>query len=245
VIAQFRTGARGWRTLGIAALAVAALVGLAGCAAGQHAQTAEETPAIDGTFTQIGLISVQAAAVVAPDKSWSKGSSAPLQLVLINSGLQNDALTGITTDAASSVAFFHNGIVVTSSASGSTTSSTESSAAATTATTGTSGASSGASSSSSGTPSAPTSSPITLPVEPTIDSISIAPGERVSIGMAAADQAIVLQNLTRDLFPADSLHLTFTFQHAGTGTLAIPVHLGQAPSNRPTLDVTPPEEDAG
>jgi copper(I)-binding protein len=222
-MAPFRIGARMWRTLGIVALAVAAMVGLAGCAAGQHAETAEETPAIDGTFLRIGVIDVQAAAVVAPDKSWPQGGSAPLQLVLINSGLQNDALTQVTTDAASSVVFFRNGTVVST---------------ATTSSTGTPSAGGAAT-----LPGTPASSPITLPVEPTIDSISIAPGERVSIGMAATDQAIVLQGLTRQLYPADSLHLTFTFQHAGSGTLAIPVHLGQAPSNRPTLDVSPPADE--
>jgi periplasmic copper chaperone A len=202
------------RRVGAAGLTAAALVALTSCAAGQVAGSANQTSAIDGVAANVGSINLRAVAVVAPrDKSYPKGADAPLQLVLINSGMQSDTLTSVTSDIAAGAAFYPTGTDALSVLG------TSSSATA-------------------GAPS-PSSSAITLPVVPTLAGIEVVPGQRLSIGLADTDKAIVLHGLTRQLFPAESFKVTFAFQNAGSETFSVAVHLAPAPSDRPTENVSP------
>jgi hypothetical protein len=204
--------------IGGLALAGAALVALGGCAAGQIAQTAEETPAVDGVSVDIGSMNVRAVAVVAPTQpSYPQGGNAPLQLVLVNSGPQTDTLRTVTTDVATGATFYPS-VLAMRSAIGVGGSSSPTAGGGTSSATGTS-----------------------RPAGPTLTGITVRPGQRVSIGLADTDAALLLTDLRTPLFPAQSFHVTFGFANSGSGTFAIAVHLGATPSNRPTLDISPAE----
>lgn len=92
------------RRVAVSLLACAALLTSA-CAAGQHAQTAEQTPAMDAAGGAIGTIQLHAVAIAAPPNgpSYSSGQDAVLDLVIVNTGTSDDTLTGISTSAASAV----------------------------------------------------------------------------------------------------------------------------------------------
>src|SRR5262249_13524276 len=86
----------------VAAAAVA--LTLPGCAAGQHTQTAEQTPVVDGAEAMAGPIALRNVSVVAPDNQvYNKGDSAALQGVIINTGGVDDQLVRVTSDVANSV----------------------------------------------------------------------------------------------------------------------------------------------
>jgi len=92
--------------IGVAAAAGALLV-LGGCAAGQHAQTADVVPVVDGVAANAGSIALRAVTVAAPAASgYAKGSNATLQLVIVNSSLGNDQLIGISTPVAADARMF-------------------------------------------------------------------------------------------------------------------------------------------
>jgi hypothetical protein len=218
------------RRIGALAVAVAALVALTSCGAGQVARTADQTPAIDGVTANIGPINLRAVAIVAPPNgSYPKGGDAPLQLVVVNMGMQSDTLTRLTSDVAASSSFYSSGTPASAAASPSG---------------GTSGATT-SSASSSGTASSPTSSGSATSSPSgaaTLTGIQIAGGQMVRIGMSDTDKAIVLNGLTQQVFPAESFKMTFSFQNAGSQTFAVAVHLGSPPSNRPTEEIAPTAE---
>lgn len=95
--------------VGVAAAAAGALLALGGCAAGQHAQTAEETPVVDGVAADAGPMALRAVAVSPPTVgSYAKGSDAPVQLVIVNNSRTDDRLVQVTTPVASEVRLFPN-----------------------------------------------------------------------------------------------------------------------------------------
>ena len=97
--AQPRT--RGLRA-GLVAGGIAVL--LAGCAAGQVTSTAEIVPVVDGALATVSTMDLRAIAVAAPtDRSWAEGSSAPLQMFLINNSATPDQLVKVSTDRSASV----------------------------------------------------------------------------------------------------------------------------------------------
>jgi copper(I)-binding protein len=84
--------------LGFGIAAVGASLLLSGCAAGQHAATAEKTPAIDGTQVQAGQIDLRAIAFPAPvSNSYDVGSDVPLEFVLVNTGSAADQLVSLSS----------------------------------------------------------------------------------------------------------------------------------------------------
>jgi copper(I)-binding protein len=182
--------------VGAAAAAAGALLALGGCAAGQHAQTAEETPVVDGVAADAGPMALRAVAVAPPaGGSYAKGSSAPLQLVIVNDSTSDDQLVRVTTPVAGDVRIFAD-------------------AAAATGTTAS---------------AAP-------------QSLSFPRGQATSIGFADSEPVIQLQNLTQQLFPAQSFPITFQFATAGSVTFSIAVHLVPGPSSTPTVNVSPTAE---
>lgn len=96
------------RRVGSVVVAVGAVVttalSTAGCATGQHAATAEETPAIDGAIGTVGSIDLRGVAILPPDSgaaSYPQGGNAAMTLVIVNTSTKPDTLTSISSPAAS------------------------------------------------------------------------------------------------------------------------------------------------
>ncbi len=95
------TSQRTWRRkiCTIAALSLGFSV-LAGCAAGQIAQSVDQISGVDGAQGTVGQIGIHNALFATPDgPKYPKGSEAPLTLWLTNNDYSSDTLTAITTDA--------------------------------------------------------------------------------------------------------------------------------------------------
>lgn len=84
----------------VAAAAVAALLPLAGCAAGIQAETSRERPTVDGIGSAIGTLTIRNAYVGGPGQA---GGSAPLLLSVFNNGTEPDRLVSVSSPDAASV----------------------------------------------------------------------------------------------------------------------------------------------
>ena len=224
------------RRIGIGALTVAVLT-LTGCAAGQHAQTADEVPVVDGVMANAGPIALRAVTVAPPtDNSFPANGDAPMQMVIINDGAADDQLESVTTSAASQVRFFSSLPAADTSAPASSDSSapasTDSSSPETTP----------SETPSSGESSSSTSSSASSDVG-SIESINLPMGRATSIGYTPDLPQIQLHGLTSQLFPSETFPITFQFAKAGSVTFTVSVHLAPGPSSTPTLDVAPTAAD--
>ncbi|MDT4891522.1 MAG: hypothetical protein QOE97_557, partial [Pseudonocardiales bacterium] len=95
------------RRFAIGLVALCAALGTTSCAAGQHAMTANESPAIDAVSATVGTIDLRGIAITPPSgPSYPQGGSATLTLVIVNNGQQADRLTNVTTPAAASAAVY-------------------------------------------------------------------------------------------------------------------------------------------
>ncbi len=186
------------RTRGLRAVLVAGGIAvlLAGCAAGQVASTAEIVPVIDGALATVNTMDLRAIAVAPPtDRSWAEGSSAPLQMFLINNSATPDQLVRVSTNRSTSVQVLAQGGVEASAAS-----------------------------------SAQQAQSIDVPGD-----------ESVSVGFDPGNPQVVLTGLTENLFPAQTISVTFQFAKAGSVTTNVPVRLTSPPSSPPTINATPAE----
>ena len=186
------------RTRGLRAVLVAGGIAvlLAGCAAGQVASTAEIVPVIDGALATVNTMDLRAIAVAPPtDRSWAEGSSAPLQMFLINNSATPDQLVRVSTNRSASVQVLAQGGVEASAAS-----------------------------------SAQQAQSIDVPGD-----------ESVSVGFDPGNPQVVLTGLTENLFPAQTISVTFQFAKAGSVTTNVPVRLTSPPSSPPTINATPAE----
>ncbi len=84
------------------AWALTSLLVLGGCAAGQEAETAQETPDVAGVDGTVGELSLDDVFLDAED-TVEAGASVPLRGVLTNDAEQADRLVGVSTPAAESV----------------------------------------------------------------------------------------------------------------------------------------------
>ncbi|PKW13886.1 copper chaperone PCu(A)C [Saccharopolyspora spinosa] len=86
-----------------AAIGLGAVVALAGCSAGQVTETDTQVAAVNGGSGDLKQIAIRNATFTFPtsDASYPAGSSAPIQLVLINEG-PNDKLVQVTSPYAAS-----------------------------------------------------------------------------------------------------------------------------------------------
>jgi copper(I)-binding protein len=240
--APSRRGSIG-RAAAILATALGVLV-LAGCAAGQDAQTVGQRPAIDAASATAGNISVRAAALLPPTggSGYAKGSSAQLQLVLINDGDSKDTLTAVSSPAASGAqidgAGSSAGASDTASAGASDTASAGASGTASagsgTASAGSSAASSSGTASGSATASASESSTAAPSSQAASQPITLPPGGSVMIGFGDGP-SISLTGLTQELYPAQSLPITLTFGSGATITLTVPVALSSQQPSAPVI----------
>jgi periplasmic copper chaperone A len=186
------------RTRGLRAVLVAGGIAvlLAGCAAGQVASTAEIVPVVDGALATVSTMDLRAIAVAPPtDRSWAEGSSAPLQMFLINNSATPDQLVKVSTDRSASVRVLAQGGVAASAAS-----------------------------------SAQQAQSIDVPGD-----------ESVSVGFDPGNPQVVLTGLTENLFPAQTISVTFQFAKAGSVTTNVPVRLTSPPSSPPVINATPTE----
>jgi copper(I)-binding protein len=169
---------------------------LAGCAAGQVTSTAEIVPVIDGALATVSTMDLRAIAVAPPtDRSWAEGSSAPLQMFLINNSATPDQLVRVSTNRSASVQVLAQGGVEASAAS-----------------------------------SAQQAQSIDVPGD-----------ESVSVGFDPGNPQVVLTGLTENLFPAQTISVTFQFAKAGSVTTNVPVRLTSPPSSPPIINATPAE----
>jgi len=211
------------RRLGVGITASAFL--LTGCSAGQIAQTVQQTPSIDGEQAEVGNIAIRAAGIASPESgtSYSKGASAPLRMVIVNRGGQQDTLVSVTSPVTSgsqlSAATSASG---SSSGSGSSDSASVSASSARTASPSTSDSGS-ASPAASGSGS---SAPIVLPGQ-----------QSVQIGMSTGTATVMLTGLTAELFPAQSVPVTFTFGSGASVTVVLAVQLSSTVPTAPTVSV--------
>lgn len=186
------------RTRGLRAVLVAGGIAvlLAGCAAGQVTSTAEIVPVVDGALATVSTMDLRAIAVAPPtDRSWAEGSSAPLQMFLINNSATPDQLVKVSTDRSASVQVLAQGGVQASAAS-----------------------------------SAQQAQSIDVPGD-----------ESVSVGFDPGNPQVVLTGLTENLFPAQTISVTFQFAKAGSVTTNVPVRLTSPPSSPPIINATPAE----
>lgn len=208
----------------VAAVAAAGL-SLSGCAAGQQAQTAEQTSVVDGSGFQAGQLLMRDVGVVPPTgASYAAGSTAALEGVLINNGRRPDQLVSVSSPDADQVDFFPDGVTALLALP------------------------TGRSSAAAAAVSPTTTSPPTTPVPtdsataagsapPPITAIPVAADESVSIGYDNSSYQIVLVGLKAALYPAQTVTLTFTFAGGGSVTTQVAVKLPvDATRATPTVD---------
>jgi copper(I)-binding protein len=236
------------RRTALAVLAVCATLLTSACAAGRHAPTAEESPAIDGVGASVGSMLLREVSVASPPNgvSYAKGGAAVLRVVVVNNGTSDDQLTSITTPAASGVSLFDSlaaaGSLVSASASASfgASSSAVGTSPGTTPSASPTGSSSaqpvcstGSSTAASSSPKAPASATTSGGGSGSAGSftpVSVGALCRAAFGINGTDRALVLTGLTEQLFPATLVPVTFTFAGAGSITVQVPVQLTSSPN---------------
>jgi copper(I)-binding protein len=209
------------RRMGIGLVATCAALLTASCAAGQHAATANESPAIDGTSGLVGSIHLAAVALKAPPVScYLPGGDAALTLVIVNVGHSADTLSTVSSPR------FKSAIVAASP---------DDAASYLQAEPGT-GSCAPTPSGSASSPAVvvPPSQPLPAPAKPQ----SIAPGQSLQLGVtdtgadAPSGPVVVLRGLTGGaLYAGTSIPVTFSFADAGDVTLTVPVQLSVAPNS--------------
>ncbi len=216
----------------LASLVAAGGVLLAGCGAGQQAQTAEQRPTIDGTNAEAGAdIALRDIAIEYPLRGrYPQGADARLRMVVVNEGLESDALVEVRTDAAERVVFAPAGAAGEAGTA-------ERTASPTPEPTPTPTPSGSATPSASGTPSesaAPSESP--TPSEPPTTRIEIPANGLVSF--RGDGPAVILTGLTRALRPSEVVPITFVFERGGAVTVDVAVAVPEREiSPAPTVPV--------
>ncbi len=214
------------RRLGTAAALATALL-ISGCAAGQHASTAQEKPSIDGTNATLGTIALRGLVIEPPAGAtpfYGPGTDAAVKLVIVNSGTKTDTLTNITSPTVGDWGAF--GTTAAAAAVVAADNPAPPSSAAASSASSPAGASSGAPSSAS-SPAATSAQPPSVPTGQ--KSVPIVAGGRVSWGVPETDAVLLLLHATKRIYPGTTVPVTFTFANAGSITVAVPVGLSSNP----------------
>jgi copper(I)-binding protein len=245
----------------VTAVCAVALVATA-CAAGQIAETAEETPVRDAAGGRVNNMAVQGVAVPAPQRgSYSKGSDVLLQTIIVNYSDQDDQLVSVSSPIAGSVTLAGSSGQYLSGSSGPSVSVSN-------PLTGSLASSASASISPETTvPSAPGLSPSVPPTTPggsgsatssiTPTNLQPSPGAGVSsssssaslplkvphntsisVGYQPNDPGLILRGINTALYTATPFVVTFTFAKAGSITVSTSVRLqtgSVSPSIVPSL----------
>ncbi len=82
-----------------AGVMVSAVLLTSACAAGRHAQTANQIPTQDGSDVTVRNMALRGLAIYAPSGNpyYAQGSTVRMRMVLVNTGTRTDALTGLTS----------------------------------------------------------------------------------------------------------------------------------------------------
>ncbi len=198
-------------TAAVAGAVIGAVV-LAGCSAGQITQTSSQVTAVDGANANAGTIAVRNAHFALPEDvktgvAYPRGSSAPLQLVIINTGGATDELVSVTSPIAGT-----GEVTGKRDVPGGRTLLVEGEAPAAAAATPTAAA--GATpSATAGRPSA-TPAPTTAAATPSAEALS---------PDAAGTAQIVLTGLRDDIKSGITYEVVLNFRDAGPLRLAVPV----------------------
>ena len=93
------------RAASTAALGAVIVLSVAGCAAGQRAQTADEYSGVDGVSANVGSIGLRNVGVSSPATvaGYAAKSTATLSMAIVNNGASADQLVSVSTAAAASV----------------------------------------------------------------------------------------------------------------------------------------------
>lgn len=219
-----RTGLRRRLAPAVASAALG-LALLTGCAAGQHAQTVEQTPAIDGVQAQAGSIAIRAAGIAAPESgtSYAKGSDAELRMVLVNQGAQPDKLVSVSSPAATGSQLSAGSGSSGSGSSGSGSADASPSASDTASASPSASAGDSASASASG---AAGGTPLDLP-----------PRQPLRIGISDGDATVKLTGLKTELFSAQPIPVTLNFASGTSVTVTMAVQLTSEAPPAPTVSV--------
>ncbi len=210
--------------VGIAIACVALLS--AGCAAGQNAATAVETPAMDAlAAASVATMQLREIAIKAPPTGvfYAKGSDAALIVVFVNTGRAADALTAVTTSAAHGWAAFANQADANAAGAGGLTPSIGAAPPESVSASGSTGSGSSPVASATATTPAPAS---TAPAP--LTAISIPAGGSVGFGVPSSSKVLLLTGLTEVLHTAQAVKITFRFANAGSVTIFVPVQLASA-----------------
>jgi copper(I)-binding protein len=237
----------------LAGLVVVGGLALAGCGAGQIAQTAQQNPTIDGSNTQVGDLAIRNLALEYPvGGAYEQGDDARLRMVVVNQGLGSDTLLSVSSPVAAGVRITDGAAAATGSgtpepsasdpASPSDTATPSDPATTSDTASPSDGATPAGTDSASATPSA-TPSPTPSPA-PANARIAIPPSGYVSFRGDGPD--VELTGLTTKLYPAQNLQVTLTFANAGSVTLTIAVATPEVEvSPAPTVSVDPESESEG
>ncbi len=217
-----RLGGRPARLVALSALAgLGAAAVLAGCGAGQLAQTANELPGVPGINVNVGQDgAIQLRNIVIQYNNpvgYPAGGSAPLVVRIFNSGQQPVSLVGVDAPGvATRVALVGGAQPPAATPSPSPSGGAPGSPSA------------GASASPGGTP-APTatpplvaSAPIQVPIPPSSYAVLV-PGQ---------GQYLLLTGLTKPIVPGQNVDVTFRFSDGTTVTLTVPVDLPPTAAER-------------
>jgi hypothetical protein len=189
------------RRIGVA-LTVAAALLTSACAAGQHAQTADEHSTIDGTSADVGGINLRGLSIEAPSGStayYPPGADVQVKLVIVNNAQQADQLTSITSPAFRSWGAYQS------------TADADAVISAHAAT--------------SSPPPSASAAPLPTPQQ----AVTIVGNGRVGWATPEATGALLLVSAKKSIYPATTIPVTFTFANAGTVTVQVPVALSSSP----------------
>lgn len=231
----------------LAGLVVVGGLVLAGCGAGQIAQTAQQKPTVDGQMAQVGPLAIRDAALEYPAGGvYERGSDARLRMVVVNTGIVPDALVSASSPVATDATISQGGSAeATGSATPEPSASASQTASPSATSTGTASGTAAPSQSAGGTPSASASAP-TPTAAPTPETAQIPIPANNYVSFREDGPRVLLTGLTQQLRPGQNLRVTLTFQNAGSVTMTIAVGTPeiQLPL-APTVSVEPGGESEG
>jgi copper(I)-binding protein len=225
----------------LAGLVAVAGLALAGCGAGQIAQTALQSPTVDGANVQVGEIAVRNVALEYPAQgSYPKGSDARLRMIVVNQGTSSDTLTEVRSPAATDVTITAAANPSagptptltapppsdqpTGTASGTPTGTNEPASPSASAGSGEpSGGASGSATPSGSASGSASASASAAPVETEAPAARITIPANGLVSFTGDGPTVELTGLTRELYPSQPLSVTLVFQKAGEVTFTIAV----------------------
>lgn len=183
------------------AVAVAGAAVLAGCGAGQQAQTVQVKAVNDAVNGSVGNLGVRAVGIKPPTSgpAYKAGSSAQLQVVIVNVSGNPDTLTAVSSPAFTG--WSSSTVSKPSSLPLSSPTALRSSMSAP----GTSAASGGT------------------------QQVRIPGNSRVSYGVPDARAVLTVTGIKHTLYPGEAVPIRFTFAKAGSVTVMAPVQLTSSP----------------